>query len=204
MLLVLHAAATLYMTGLVWFVQIVHYPLLHRVGAVGFARYAQDHARRASPVVAPVMLFELATGAWLAVTPPPAIGAPLLWINAALLAVIWGSTLALQGPAHRRLADGYQADAVNGLIAGNWIRTGLWTARSGLLVALLAWGDGGRLPAPAARSEARIGAGRIAIPAPVSESAPPEGAPAPSAVSPSVQVETSAETPELGQVPEVQ
>ena len=34
-LLILHAGATLYMAGVIWFVQIVHYPLFSRVGQPG-------------------------------------------------------------------------------------------------------------------------------------------------------------------------
>lgn len=196
MLLLLHAAAACYMTGLVWFVQVVHYPLLHRVGASGFGRYEQGHARRTSPVATPVMLFELATGAWLALEPPPAIGAPLLWLNAALLGVIWVSTFALQRPAHRRLADGYHVDAVNGLIAGNWVRTAVWTARAALLLAMLTWGDPGAAALP---GEARVASGRIAIPPPGST-----GLDAAAGSRPAPQVETSAEAPDLGQVPEAQ
>lgn len=35
-LLYLHAGATLFMTGLIWFVQVVHYPLFLRVGEGNF------------------------------------------------------------------------------------------------------------------------------------------------------------------------
>ena len=36
-LLSIHLFATAGMVGLIWFVQVVHYPLFSRVGAVGFA-----------------------------------------------------------------------------------------------------------------------------------------------------------------------
>lgn len=133
-MLLAHVAATLFMTGVAWFVQIVHYPLLHRVGASGFGRYEAEHARRTSPLVAPVMILELATGLLLVLRPPDGIDARLLWINAALLAVIWTSTLAVQGPAHRELAGGYREAAVARLVTGNWVRTLAWTARAGLLL----------------------------------------------------------------------
>jgi hypothetical protein len=136
-LLLLHSAATLFMTGLVWFVQVVHYPLMHRVGASGFARYEAEHARRTSPVVAPVMLFELASGVWLALEPPARIGATPLLLNAAILAVLWISTFWLQLPAHRDLAEGYDRSTVIRLVASNWIRTAAWTLRALLLVGLL-------------------------------------------------------------------
>ena len=56
-----HAAATGVMTGLIWFVQVVHYPLLARVGAASFVEYERAHVRRTTWVVAPAMLVEAAT-----------------------------------------------------------------------------------------------------------------------------------------------
>ena len=32
-----HLAATLFMVGVIWFVQVVHYPLFAKVGATAFA-----------------------------------------------------------------------------------------------------------------------------------------------------------------------
>ena len=45
-LVVANAVATLFMTGLIWFVQIVHYPLLARVAASESTAIADDHQRR--------------------------------------------------------------------------------------------------------------------------------------------------------------
>lgn len=136
-LLVLHVAATLFMTGVVWFVQVVHYPLLHRVGAGGFSRYELEHTRRTSPLVAPVMLFELGSGVWLALAPPAGVQSGLLLASAALLAVIWGSTFVLQSPLHRSLASGLVADRVDRLVSTNWMRTVSWSVRSVLLLLVL-------------------------------------------------------------------
>ena len=136
-LLLLHAAATLYMTAIAWFVQVVHYPLMHRVGETRFKEYQRGHSRRSSLVVTPVLLFELVTGGWLALDPPAVVGGPPMLLNAALLAGLWISTFLLQRPAHLALAQGYDEAKVNRLAAANWVRTLLWTLRSLLLVALL-------------------------------------------------------------------
>ena len=48
-------ASTLFMTGLIWFVQVVHYPLFDRVGAARFVPYHAAHSRRTSWVVAAPM-----------------------------------------------------------------------------------------------------------------------------------------------------
>ncbi|MDQ5964129.1 MAG: hypothetical protein QG625_283 [Cyanobacteriota bacterium erpe_2018_sw_39hr_WHONDRS-SW48-000098_B_bin.30] len=38
-LFVLQTAATWFMTGLIWFVQVIHYPLYARIGEAEFAVY---------------------------------------------------------------------------------------------------------------------------------------------------------------------
>ena len=62
LLLLLHVASTWYLVGLCWLVQRVQYPLMAGVGIDSFARYEQAHVARIGPVVAPMMLIELATG----------------------------------------------------------------------------------------------------------------------------------------------
>lgn len=136
-LLLIHAAATLFMTGLIWFVQIVHYPLFAEVGVAGFARYEQLHSARTTWVVAPVMLVELAAAAallWLADSQTR----PLAQAGAALVAVIWLSTFFLQVPRHAQLKAGFDASAHAALVSTNWIRTVAWSARAVLALVLLA------------------------------------------------------------------
>jgi hypothetical protein len=49
-LLLTHAAATLVMVGVIWFVQIAHYPLMARVSAGEFAAYEREHQTRTTLV----------------------------------------------------------------------------------------------------------------------------------------------------------
>ena len=129
-----HAAATLYMTGVIWFVQIVHYPLFSRVGQPGSSEYAREHVRRTGRVVAGPMLAELACAvavAWV-------VGGPLAWIGLALVGVIWMSTWIWQVPAHRRLEAGFDAAAHARLTRTNWVRVVAWTARSVIALQLAA------------------------------------------------------------------
>jgi hypothetical protein len=126
-----HAGATLFMTGLIWFVQVVHYPLLRRIPATEAAAYAQDHARRTGWVVGPVMLAELGLALALA-----ARGGLLAWTSLGLLGVLWASTAWIQVPLHRRLALGPDPAAVESLVRTNWLRTAAWTLRAPLALAL--------------------------------------------------------------------
>lgn len=129
-------AATLYMTGLIWFVQVVHYPLFGGVGRSVFAAYEQRHSVLTTWVVAPPMLIELATVVLVFWVRPPQLPLPLLWAGAALVAVIWLSTYLIQVPCHGRLVAGYDESVHRWLVVSNWIRTFAWTARSALLLGI--------------------------------------------------------------------
>ena len=131
----LHCAAALFMTGVIWFVQIVHYPLFEFVGG-RFSDYAHEHTRRTTPVVAPVMILELFSGLWLAWSASDTMVLGLR-INAGLLLVTWLSTLILQVPLHHRLKESDGASEVPRLVACNWVRTVCWSVRAILLLWLL-------------------------------------------------------------------
>src|SRR5688500_6917 len=109
----LHVSATMCMTGIIWFVQLVHYPLFDAAARDSFAAFERRHAARTTLVVAPAMLLELATAVALVVRPPAAIPAWLPYVGLALLAVPWASTWLVQVPCHTRLAGGFDA-AVHG------------------------------------------------------------------------------------------
>ena len=133
-LLATNLAAALFLTGLIWTVQIVHYPLFARVGAAGFAAYEAEHSARITVIVGPVMLLELAAAAALVFLRPAGVPAWAAWASLTLVGLIWASTALLQIPRHAELAAGFDAAAHAALVATNWIRTAAWTARSALLL----------------------------------------------------------------------
>ena len=87
------------------------------------------HARRTTWVVAPPMLLELGTGAWLVLRPSPFFPVPAAWMGLGLLAVVWLATFFLQVPEHGRLERGFDPAAHRRLVRGNWVRTIAWTLR---------------------------------------------------------------------------
>ncbi len=129
-----HAFVTLFMTGLIWFVQVVHYPLFERVGKAEFVGYEQQHMRRTGWVVMPPMLLELGLAAVLVWSP----GGTQAWCGLILLAIIWLSTAVGQVPMHNRLERGFDQVAHRRLVWGNWIRTVGWSLRGVLAVTILA------------------------------------------------------------------
>ncbi len=137
-ILLTNAAATLMMTGLIWFVQIVHYPLFGQVGKSGFVSYEASHSSLTTLVVMPLMLIELLTTLLLVVQKPA--GAPAIWplAGVALVGVIWLTTFFLSVPQHNILSRGFDEQAHRTLVVTNWIRTGAWSARSLIVLFLLA------------------------------------------------------------------
>lgn len=130
-------ASTLYMTGLIWFVQRVHYPLLGELGGA-FERYHRLHVRRTGPVVFGAMVTELATAALLVAMPPPGVPRRLAAVGLAAAGVTWLSTALLQVPRHRRLAGGYDPATLRSLVRTNWVRTAAWTAHAAIALAMTA------------------------------------------------------------------
>jgi hypothetical protein len=139
LIFLVHACCTLYLCGLIWMVQCVHYKLMDRVGAETFRQYEEDHNRLITPIVAPPMLLELATACLLvAGYGPPAVSRTAAIVGLFAVALIWLSTFLLQVPAHTQLLSGFDDAAYRRLVSTNWLRTGLWTAR-GFLVAYWLW-----------------------------------------------------------------
>lgn len=95
LLLLLQAPSTWFMTGLIWFVQVVHYPLYDRVGSAEFQVYERDHCALTTLVVAPMMVAELLSGVMLLVSRPRAVGSTEM-----ILGGITGSDLAVY-PVYR-------------------------------------------------------------------------------------------------------
>lgn len=130
----LQLLATIYMVGLIWFVQLVHYPMFADVDRDSFVAYESIHQQRTTWAVGPPMLLELGTAiAYLWLRPA---GHPdwVAWVGLGLLAVLWLSTALWFGPAHGRLSGGFDAKLHWQLVNFNWLRTVAWTARGALLV----------------------------------------------------------------------
>ena len=136
-LLILHLGSTLFMTGLIWFVQVVHYPLFAQVPDEYFLHYEKAHQRRTTFVVGPPMLLEGATSVALFVDATSPFPPLLTGIGCVLNAILICSTAFLQMPAHHSLAKKFTARAHSDLVRTNWIRTAGWSVRS-VLVLLLA------------------------------------------------------------------
>jgi len=134
----IHVFATLCMVGIIWFVQVVHYPLMAFVGVQESAAYAAMNQRVTTWVVGPFMLLEAGSTMALAFQPLPAEAAGAFWLGVVLLVGVWLSTAALSVPQHGVLSQGFSPVAHRWLVRTNWIRTIGWTIR-GMIALYVAW-----------------------------------------------------------------
>lgn len=126
------------MVGLIWFVQIVHYPLFDHVSPNLSPSYEIAHIWRTIELVGPMMALEGITGFFLLWYRPGGVSLPLVWSGLGLLCVIWLSSFVLQVPLHDLLSEGFDAAAHRHLVLTNWIRTVAWSLR-GFLVCKMLW-----------------------------------------------------------------
>jgi hypothetical protein len=127
-----HLIFTSIMTGVIWVIQIVHYPSFHFIEKELYTAFQKFHMNKISIIVIPIMLAELITGMMLFLD--KSSKSPFLIISFVILVLIWLITGVFFSKAHNELMTGYQELVVNQLVVMNWIRTSLWTLRLLLLI----------------------------------------------------------------------
>ena len=134
-LLLANVAATLFMAGVIWVVQLVHYPLFAQVGEPGWGVYHAAHARRMTLVVLLPMVIELGTAGLLILAPPSGLPRGLLWLGFVLALATWAATFWLSVPLHGKLGQGtFVAESHRALVTTNWLRTVVWSAHAAVVL----------------------------------------------------------------------
>lgn len=138
LVLLLNLVATFTMVGVIWFVQVVHYPLLAVVPVESASTVAVDHQRRTGWVVMLPMAVEGFTTLGLLKWVPEGVAWWVPWLHGVFLAIALGCTIFLSVPRHARMASHPDALVGRELVLTNWPRTIAWSAR-GVVVALMLW-----------------------------------------------------------------
>ena len=125
-----HTLFTLAMFGLMWSVQVVVYPQFRSVDPAGFVTYAADHSTRIVMALALLAPAEVVFAGWLFLEPPTGLNRMAIFLSGLLLAIGWVSTALWYAPLHGRFQGPYDLDRIEQLIATNWFRTILWSARA--------------------------------------------------------------------------
>ena len=126
-MLIIHTIATSVMVGVIWIIQLVHYPSFHFIELNKYTTFQRFHMSRISYVVIPAMLTELFTLILIMISMDQVD--PIILASALLLIVIWLMTAVFFSGVHQKLTLGYDQVVVEKLVKLNWGRTLLWTLR---------------------------------------------------------------------------
>ena len=132
----IHIVSTSLMVGVIWIMQLVHYPSFNFINVEEYKSFQEFHMKRISLIVIPVMIIELISGVlifWIYQTDN-------IFFNISLFCLffIWFLTAILFSKMHQKLTLGYQISIVTKLVNLNWLRTISWTLRLGLVL-LAGW-----------------------------------------------------------------
>lgn len=121
-LLLLQLVATAMMTGVIWLIQRVQYPIFLGLQTDQFSKWHELHSSRITWVVAPLMILELATsGALVFLNESYFLIHVFIFI---LTLVIWLITFFISVPLHEKLSqNGFDSSVIYSLIRTNWSRT---------------------------------------------------------------------------------
>ncbi|NDD90641.1 hypothetical protein EBZ37_00930 [bacterium] len=126
---IIHFVCVCFMTGLIWLIQLVHYPLMNRVSSERFAEFHHAHTTRITGIVAPVMLLELFSALiMLLFHPAQSLSSRSVQFCFALTVGVFLATAFLSVPQHALLSRGFSERAHRRLVGGNWVRTVIWSA----------------------------------------------------------------------------
>ncbi len=129
--LLIHFFVSSAMMGLIWLVQLVHYPAFRFIEGREYVSFALFHTTQITWVVAPLMIVELFSAFLMSFDSTLSLWVKVL--SLLCLVAIWLSTVFFQIPQHGVLALGKNIEAIEKLVSMNWIRTIAWTLKSFVL-----------------------------------------------------------------------
>ncbi len=139
-ILLVNAATTWFMCGVIWLVQLVHYPLFRDYDRNTFTAVMLVHQKRTALVVFPAMAAGLISSLLLAAHPPSGVPGWMPWVGVASAAVWSVSTARVQVPLHEKLAaHGFSSAVHTRLVTTNWVRTTAWSVQGVICIGMLSF-----------------------------------------------------------------
>ena len=120
----LYLYSNLALIGLIWTIQIVHYPSFLYIDKKKSFEFQDFHMKSITYIVMPLMLLELFCGAILLYKNY----SNLIFLSGYIsLLIIWAWTFFVNVPVHSKLIIDFNEDLIRKLIKSNWPRTILWS-----------------------------------------------------------------------------
>ena len=127
----LNVISAFLLTGVIWTIQLVHYPSFHFIDKISFTNFHNFHERRISIIVMPLMILELISSVALYFND---MSNHTFLLNLIVVGLIWCSTFFIQVPIHNILSQKKDNTMIEKLVNTNWIRTFLWSMRMLLII----------------------------------------------------------------------
>ena len=125
-----HFLSTSLMVGIIWVIQLLHYPAFNFIKESDYVEFQHFHMQRISFIVVPVMILELFSAFMLVYY----VRSNLLILCLIILLFIWLITFVFFTKMHQLLLVGYDKIIVDKLVQINWSRTVLWSLRLIILI----------------------------------------------------------------------
>ena len=133
-LFVIHLVSTSFMVGVIWIVQLVHYPTFLFIDEQKSNDFQKFHMSRISYIVMPAMTTELFSGIYIYKYSNMAIDSNLFLLSLTILIINWIITALVFVKMHNKLLINYKIEIISLLVKWNWLRTLLWSVRLILLL----------------------------------------------------------------------
>ncbi len=134
----LHDFCVVWMTAVIWLVQVLIYPNFRLISETDFKKFHKQHCDRIALIVAPMMIQPFAlvmiyyTGK---LTGDFTNGFNTEWkFHTAAISLIYATTAVFSARQHTILSRGKDKLTINRLILWNWPRTLLWSAELALIL----------------------------------------------------------------------
>ena len=132
-----HVAATWWLVGLIWTIQVVHYPSFDSIDRVGYTDFQDRHMQAMGRLIGFPWLVEGLCVLALFIFAPDNTTRVLAAVGGLLEVVVIAVTITKSIPAHEALQNGYAADAHRMLVDTNWWRTVAWSLRGVIALVIL-------------------------------------------------------------------
>lgn len=129
---IVHAAATWFMVGMIWTIHVVHYPLFATVGPESYVNFQSEHVERIGRLLFVPWLTEgltLLVLLWFVVARRRCDIAVPVVVGAIAMAVVLVISGFWSAPAHGDLADGFDTAVHDRLMTANLVRALAWSVR---------------------------------------------------------------------------
>lgn len=126
---ILHLVSTSIMVGVIWIIQLVHYPTFLFIDKQKYMKFQEFHMSRVSYIVMPTMIAELFSGIYILFYNNVLMVNTFFLLASFSLLLNWVITALVFVKIHNGLLIKYEKNIILLLVKLNWLRTILWSLR---------------------------------------------------------------------------